>query len=102
MYFSPQLLELAGFRDKRTALLAALLPAGVNAAGTALGIHQVDRAGRRRLLLASLAATICALCALGGAFYIADRSSPHVAAAGGTCAAPGPPPSSCALCLHSG
>lgn len=47
MYFTPSILELAGFRNKRTALLVALLPAGVNAAGTVVGALAIDHAGRR-------------------------------------------------------
>jgi Sugar (and other) transporter len=38
MYFTPAILELAGFQDKRTALLMAMLPAGVNATGTVAGM----------------------------------------------------------------
>lgn len=45
MYFTPAILELAGFHDKQTALLLALLPAGVNAAGTVVGMFFVDRWG---------------------------------------------------------
>ena len=47
MYFTPSILELAGFHNKRTALLVAMLPAGVNAAGTVVGAFAIDRAGRR-------------------------------------------------------
>ena len=46
-YFTPAILELAGFRDKRTALLVAMLPAGVNAVGTLAGMWSIDRVGRR-------------------------------------------------------
>ena len=46
-YFTPAILELAGFRDKRTALLVAMLPAGVNAVGTLAGMWSIDRMGRR-------------------------------------------------------
>ena len=47
MYFTPSILELAGFHDKRTALLVAMLPAGVNALGTVAGGYAIERAGRR-------------------------------------------------------
>lgn len=47
MYFTPSILELAGFHNKRTALLVAMLPAGVNALGTVAGAFAIDRAGRR-------------------------------------------------------
>ena len=46
-YYTPAILELAGIRDKRRALLVALAPAAVNAAGTAAGMLWIDRCGRR-------------------------------------------------------
>ncbi|GAB4816004.1 hypothetical protein N2152v2_003050 [Parachlorella kessleri] len=55
MYYTPAILELAGFHNKQTALLWALLPAGVNALGTVVGMFCIDRQGaevavRRRTL----------------------------------------------------
>lgn len=47
MYFTPSILELAGFHNKRTALLVAMLPAAVNAAGSIAGAYLIDRTGRR-------------------------------------------------------
>ena len=47
MYYTPAILELAGVVDKRTALLAALAPAAVNALGTLAGMAAIDRCGRR-------------------------------------------------------
>ena len=49
----PSILQLAGVGSKRTALLVALLPAGVNAAGTLLGLVSVERLGRRCLSIGS-------------------------------------------------
>ena len=43
----PSILQLAGVGSKRSALLVALLPAGVNAAGTLVGLATVERFGRR-------------------------------------------------------
>eukprot|EP00891_Asterochloris_glomerata_P003905 jgi/Astpho2/3905/Aster-04413 len=77
MYFTPAILELAGFRDKRTALLVAMLPAGVNAVGTLAGMWSIDRMGRRKLLLASLACVSGALAVLGLAFHLAEGDSPQ-------------------------
>ena len=50
MYFTPAILELAGYRDKRSALLISLGPAAVNALGTLVGMRFIDHAGRRREL----------------------------------------------------
>ncbi len=47
-YYTPAILELAGLRDNRTALLVAMLPAAVNSAGTVIGIWQIDKCGRRQ------------------------------------------------------
>lgn len=46
-YYTPAILELAGFRDNRTALLVAMLPAAVNSVGTLIGMWQIDKCGRR-------------------------------------------------------
>ena len=47
-YYTPAILELAGFRDNRTALLVAMLPAAVNSLGTLIGMWQIDKCGRRQ------------------------------------------------------
>lgn len=47
MYFLVSILTLAGISDNRTALLIAMGPAAVNAAGTVLGMLLIDRSGRR-------------------------------------------------------
>lgn len=80
MYFAPTLLQAAGIHNPRTALLASLIPAATNAAGTAVGLVTIERSGRRRLFLASLAAVVAVLCALGGAFRAAETHSPPVVA----------------------
>ena len=54
MYYSPTIVELAGFVSNRIALLLSLLVAAVNTLGTVLGIFLIDRCGRRLLLLMSL------------------------------------------------
>lgn len=103
MYYTPTILELAGFRDKHTALLLALVPAGINALGTLVGVAFIDRFGRRPLLLASVAAVCASLAVLGCAFRAAEGASPAVLAAGSTCAAPlASAAPSCAACLRAG
>lgn len=52
-YYTPAILALAGFRDKRTALLVAMLPAAVNSVGTLVGMWQIDKCGRRQAWLPS-------------------------------------------------
>jgi SP family myo-inositol transporter-like MFS transporter 13 len=65
MYYSPTIVELAGFVSNRIALLLSLLVAAVNTLGTVLGIFLIDRCERRLLLLMSL----------GGVFFL--FISPH-------------------------
>lgn len=70
MYYSPTIVQMAGFHSNRLALLLSLIVAGMNAAGTVLGIYLIDRTGRRRLALSSLAGVVLSLCILSGAFFI--------------------------------
>ncbi|KAK9802634.1 hypothetical protein WJX73_008174 [Symbiochloris irregularis] len=84
MYFTPSILELAGFHNKRTALLVAMLPAGVNALGTVAGAFAIDRMGRRKLLMASIAGplTDCNACIHAGCIFCGPVDDPL---APGTC-----------------
>jgi SP family myo-inositol transporter-like MFS transporter 13 len=91
--------------QKQAALLLSLLPAATNALGTLVGMRCIDRCGRRRLLLTSIAAVVLALAALGSAFLAAERHSPPVApGGGGTCpaGAGGAAPADCTSCLRLG
>lgn len=90
----------------QTALLLSLLPAATNALGTVVGMRAIDRHGRRRLLLSSIAAVVVALAALGSAFLAAERHSPAVlpsngssgdAGAGNTCPSAA---ADCTACLR--
>ena len=78
MYYTPSILQLAGIHDKQKALLWSTLPAGVNALGTLVGMHCIDKYGRRRLLLTSLIGVAIALTGLGAAFYVAETHSPLI------------------------
>lgn len=81
-YYTPSILQLAGVGNQ-AALLLAMLPALTNALGTLVGMHAIDRTGRRRLLLTSIAAVAVALAALGSAFLAAERHSPAVLSSSG-------------------
>ena len=101
-YYTPSILQLAGLSNQ-AALLLSMAPAATNALGTVVGMRCIDRFGRRRLLLSSIAAVVLALAALGGAFLAAERHSPRVAHGGGnaTCAAAAALPD-CTACLRHG
>ncbi|KAF7837135.1 inositol transporter 1 isoform X2 [Senna tora] len=68
MYYSPTIVQMAGFHSNELALLLSLIVAGMNAAGSVLGIYLIDHAGRKKLALSSLAGVIVALIILSVAF----------------------------------
>ncbi|CAL9134543.1 unnamed protein product [Musa textilis] len=70
MYYSPTIVQMAGFTSNQLALLLSLIIAGMNAAGTIVGIFLIDRCGRRRLTLSSLCGVIISLLILSGAFFL--------------------------------
>ncbi|RDY03900.1 Inositol transporter 1 [Mucuna pruriens] len=68
MYYSPTIVQMAGFHSNELALLLSLIVAGMNAAGTILGIYLIDHAGRRKLALFSLGGVIASLIILALSF----------------------------------
>ncbi|KAK8466107.1 hypothetical protein PHAVU_008G002000 [Phaseolus vulgaris] len=75
MYYSPTIVQMAGFQANQLALLLSLIVAGMNAAGTVLGIYLIDHAGRKKLALSSLAGVAVSLVVLAFAFYKQSTSS---------------------------
>lgn len=78
MYYSPSIVQQAGFASHQIALLLSSGVAGMNAVGTLLGIVLIDRTGRRKLALFSLSGIIAALGLLAVAFHLAGLSPPSV------------------------
>lgn len=78
MYYSPTIVQLAGFASHQTALLLSLIVAGMNALGTVAGIILIDRTGRRRLAICSLIGVAAALAILATAFHLAADDAPTV------------------------
>lgn len=78
MYYSPTIVQLAGFASNTTALLLSLITSGLNALGSLLGMYLIDRTGRRRLALISLTGVILSLAMLTGVFDYTERHSPPV------------------------
>lgn len=70
MYYSPIIIQMAGFNSNKLALLLSLIVAAMNAAGTILGIYLIDHAGRRKLALTSLLGVIVALAILSAGSYL--------------------------------
>lgn len=78
MYYSPTIVQLAGFASNTVALLLSLISSGLNALGSILAIYLIDRFGRRKLLISSLLGVITSLVLLTIAFHITTDSSPLV------------------------
>lgn len=85
MYYSPTIVQMAGFSSNQLALLLSLIVAGLNAAGTIVGIYLIDRCGRRLLALTSLSGVIISLLILSGAFFLQSTSLCGVHTLHGSC-----------------
>jgi len=64
-YYTPIILQMAGFHRASTAILATMLVGGVNLIFTILSLFLLDRVGRRPLLLGGIALMTVSLTALG-------------------------------------
>ncbi|CAL5068844.1 unnamed protein product [Urochloa decumbens] len=78
MYYSPTIVQLAGFASNNTAMALSLITSGLNAIGSIVSMFFVDRAGRRRLMLISLVGIVVWLAVLGGTFLGAAHHAPAV------------------------
>ncbi|CAA2976237.1 inositol transporter 1 [Olea europaea subsp. europaea] len=75
MYYSPTIVQIAGFSSNQLALLLSLIVAAMNAAGTVVGIYLIDHFGRRKLALSSLSGVIISLIVLAVAFILEPSTS---------------------------
>ena len=82
MYYSATIIQMAGFHDDSQAIWLSSIVAFSNFAFTILGLYLVERAGRRRLTLYSLAGVALALGLLGTGFYMAEVNSPRTTGLG--------------------
>ncbi|KAI9122424.1 hypothetical protein K1719_006264 [Acacia pycnantha] len=78
MYYSPTIVQLAGYASNQTALLLSLVIAGLNAFGSILSIYFIDRTGRKKLLLVSLSGVVLSLVVLTVVFHETTTHSPMV------------------------
>ncbi|XP_044477023.1 probable inositol transporter 2 [Mangifera indica] len=81
MYYSPTIVQLAGFASNQTALLLSLVTAGLNACGSIVSIYFIDRTGRKKLLIISLFGVIISLGLLSAVFHETTSHSPMVSLA---------------------
>ncbi|KAI3470111.1 hypothetical protein Pfo_026774 [Paulownia fortunei] len=77
MYYSPTIVQMAGFNSNQLALLLSLIVAFINALGTVLGIYLIDHVGRRKLALSSLFGVTISLIVLAVAFILEPSGSVH-------------------------
>ncbi|KAH6825667.1 inositol transporter 4 [Perilla frutescens var. hirtella] len=78
MYYSPTIIQFAGFASKQTALALSLITSGLNAIGSIVSMAFVDRVGRRRLMIISMLGIISCLVVLAALFYEASEHAPMV------------------------
>ncbi|XP_075489290.1 inositol transporter 4-like [Primulina tabacum] len=78
MYYSPTIIQFAGFASNKTALALSLITSGLNALGSIVSMCFVDRYGRRRLMIISMIGIISCLVVLSVVFYQASASAPDI------------------------
>ncbi|XP_052202628.1 inositol transporter 4 [Diospyros lotus] len=78
MYYSPTIVQLAGFASNQTALALSLVTSGLNVFGSLISMATVDRCGRRRLMLCSMVGIIICLVSLSVVFLEASTHSPSI------------------------
>ena len=75
-YYAPTILKMAGIVDNHKAIGFGAIIAFGNFIFTLIGMYCVEKSGRRKLILSSLAGVIVSLVLLGLAFFLAHSHSP--------------------------
>lgn len=78
MYYSPTIIQFAGFASNKTAMALSLITSGLNAVGSILSMCFVDRYGRRRLMIISMIGIISCLIILSLIFFRASATAPKI------------------------
>ncbi|TXG69738.1 hypothetical protein EZV62_004673 [Acer yangbiense] len=78
LYYSPTIVQFAGFASKSTAMALSLVTSGLNAIGSIVSMFFVDRYGRRRLMMISMVGLISCLVALTIVFSQASSHAPSI------------------------
>ncbi|KAL6522934.1 Sugar transporter [Orobanche hederae] len=81
MYYSPTIIQFAGFASNKTALALSLITSGLNALGSIISMCFVDRYGRRRLMIISMIGIISCLVVLSAIFYRSSVTAPDISQA---------------------
>ncbi|CAL1352122.1 unnamed protein product [Linum trigynum] len=78
MYYSPTIVQFAGFASKSVALALSLITSGLNAVGSIISMMVVDKYGRRRLMIISMFGIISCLIILAVVFRQASLGAPGI------------------------
>uniref|UniRef100_A0A5B7AQD8 Putative inositol transporter 4-like n=1 Tax=Davidia involucrata TaxID=16924 RepID=A0A5B7AQD8_DAVIN len=78
MYYSPTIVQFAGFASNKTALALSLVTSGLNTVGSIISMVFVDRYGRRKLMIISMFGIITSLVVLAGVFFQASANAPGI------------------------
>ncbi|KAK4417886.1 Inositol transporter 4 [Sesamum alatum] len=78
MYYSPTIIQFAGFASNKTAMALSLITSGLNAIGSIVSMCFVDRYGRRKLMIISMIGIISCLVALSIIFFQASVTAPKI------------------------
>ncbi|KAL8481212.1 hypothetical protein ACS0TY_027656 [Phlomoides rotata] len=81
MYYSPTIIQFAGFASNKTAMALSLVTSGLNALGSIVSMCFVDHFGRRRLMIVSMVGIISCLLVLSLVFTQASISAPKISQA---------------------
>lgn len=84
MYYSPTIVQFAGFASNKTAMALSLTTTGLNFVGTMISMCSVDRYGRRKLMIISLFGIITCLVVLSGVFFTSAANAPAISQLGST------------------
>ncbi|KAE8714882.1 Inositol transporter 4 [Hibiscus syriacus] len=112
MYYSPTIVQLAGFASNKTALALSLITSSLNAIGSIVSMAFVNRYGRRRMMIISMFGIITCLVILSVVFFQAASHAPKISQfesthfiANGTCldyiSDPNPTSWNCMSCLKA-
>ena len=78
MYYSPTIVQFAGFASNKIAMALSLITSGLNAVGSIVIMTFVDRYGRRRMMIISMFGIITCLVVLSIVFFQAASHSPKI------------------------
>ncbi|XP_010449779.1 PREDICTED: inositol transporter 4-like [Camelina sativa] len=78
MYYSPSIVQFAGYASNKTAMALSLITSGLNAVGSIVSMMFVDRYGRRKLMIISMFGIITCLIILASVFSQAAIHAPKI------------------------